>query len=150
MNDNYLFQIRLTGVLIENGKILLVEQKVSPGRSWSLPGGRLEHGETLEQGIIREMYEETGLIVKVKKLLYVCEKPDAISPLLHITFELERIGGEIRFPTNEFDENPIHDVRMVDINDLTDYGFSDKFGGIVKNDFPDSGSYKGLKFEIGL
>ncbi len=150
MNNNYLFQIRLTGVLIEDGKILLVKQKVSLERSWSLPGGRLEQGETIEQGIVRELYEETGLKVKVEKLLYVCEKPDAIPPLLHITFKLERAGGEIKLPTNEFDENPIHDVKMVDINDLQDYGFSEKFMNIIKAGFPDSGSYKGLKSAIGL
>jgi ADP-ribose pyrophosphatase YjhB (NUDIX family) len=150
MNGNTLFQIRLTGVLIEDEKILLVNQKVSRDRSWSLPGGRFEHGETLEQGIIREMYEETGLSVRVKKLLYICEKPDAVPPLLHITFELERVGGEIKLPTNEFDENPIHDVRMVDVGDLTDYGFTEYFRDIVIHGFPDSGSYKGLKSEIGL
>lgn len=74
LEDKILFQIRLKGVLVENEKILLVKQKVSSERSWSLPGGRLEHGEPLEQGIIREIYEETGLNVKVEKLLYVCEK----------------------------------------------------------------------------
>lgn len=150
MYDNILFQIRLTGILIEDKKILLVKQHVSPERSWSLPGGRLEHGETLEMGMIREMYEETGLRVKVKRLLYVCEKPDAVPPLLHITFELERAGGEIRLPTNEFDDNPIYDVRMVGINELTDYGFSDKFCDVVKDGFPGAGSYMGLKSEMGL
>jgi len=147
-NKNVLFQIRLTGVLVEDEKILLVKQKVSAERTWSLPGGRLEHGETLEEGVVRELHEETGLIVKVKKLLYICEKPDV--NLLHITFSLERIAGEIRLPTNEFDENPIYDVKMVDIKALSSYGFSEKFRNIVENSFPDSGSYRGLKSTIGL
>ena len=150
MSDNTLFQIRLTGILIEDEKILLVKQRVSSERSWSLPGGRLEHGESLEQGIIREMYEETGLNVKVKKLLYVCEKTDAVPPLLHITFELERVSGEIQLPSNEFDENLIHDVKMVEINRLTEYGFTEKFRDIIKSGLPDAGNYMGLKSEIGL
>lgn len=149
MNNN-LYQIRVTGLLIENGKLLLVKQKVSPNRSWSLPGGRLEYGETLEEGIIRELYEETGLNVKVIKLLYVCEKSDATPPLLHITFMLVRVCGEIKLPTNEYDENPIHDVKFVDANELTNYGFSELFQDIIKKGFPDAGNYMGLKSAIGL
>jgi len=149
MNNN-LFQIRVTGLLIENGQILLVNQKVSPNRSWSLPGGRLEQGETLEEGIVRELFEETGLTVKVVKLLYVCDKTDAAPPLLHITFMLEKVCGEIKLPTNEFDENPIIDVKMVNINELTNYGFSELFKDIVKKEFPNAGNYMGLKSEIGL
>jgi len=84
------------------------------------------------------------------KLLYVCDKPDADPPLIHITFLLERIGGEIKLPTNEFDDNPNYDVKMVPINDITEYGFTEKFKNIVKNNFPMSGSYAGLKREIGL
>lgn len=36
-----LFKIRVTGVLTEDGKILLVNQRVTPNRVWSLPGGTL-------------------------------------------------------------------------------------------------------------
>ena len=43
----YDFQIRVTGVLVENGAILLVKQRLSKDRAWSLPGGRLEQGETI-------------------------------------------------------------------------------------------------------
>ena len=145
-----LFQIRVTGVLIEDGKILLVKQKVSPNRSWSLPGGRLEQGETIEEGLVRELFEETGLKVKVVKLLYLCEKPDSIPSLLHITFLVERICGEIKLPTNEFNENPIYDVKLVDVNKLTSYGFSELFQNIVKKGFSSAGNYMGLKSEIGL
>ncbi len=56
MNNN-LFQIRVTGILVENGKILLVNQRVNENRSWSLPGGRLEHDETLENGIKNYIFE---------------------------------------------------------------------------------------------
>lgn len=150
MHLNTLFQIRLTGVLVEKEKILLVKQSVSPTRSWSLPGGRLEHGESLEDGVRREIYEETGLEVKVKNLIYICENPAAVPPLVHITFMLERVGGEIHLPTNEFDENPIYDVKMINIVDLCEYGFSEQFMNIVKGGFSDSGSYKGLKSAIGL
>jgi ADP-ribose pyrophosphatase YjhB (NUDIX family) len=147
---NNCFQIRVTGILIERGKILIVKQRVTPGRAWSLPGGRLENGETLEQGVVREVLEETGLSTNVVKLLYLCDKPDASPPILHITFLLERESGKISLPTNEYDSNPIHDVRMVYIKELTKYGFSEKFKDIVLNEFPNSGSYVGPKENIGL
>ncbi|EJR65286.1 hypothetical protein IIO_01470 [Bacillus cereus VD115] len=142
-------QVRVTGILIENEKVLLVKQKVA-NRDWSLPGGRVENGETLEEAMIREMKEETGLDVKVKNLLYVCDKPDALPSLLHITFLLERIEGEITLPSNEFDHNSIQDVQMVRIEELSSYGFSEKFTKLASEKFLNAGSYQGLKQNIGL
>ncbi|KAA0779481.1 MULTISPECIES: NUDIX hydrolase [Bacillus cereus group] len=142
-------QVRVTGILIEDEQVLLVKQKVA-NRNWSLPGGRVENGETLEEAMIREMREETGLEVKIKKLLYVCDKPDASPSLLHITFLLERIEGEITLPSNEFDHNPIQDVQMVPIKDLSQYGFSETFITLISEGFASAGSYQGLKQNIGL
>ncbi|WP_127530380.1 NUDIX hydrolase [Paenibacillus kobensis] len=147
---NNLLQVRVTGILIEEDSILLVKQNVNASRGWSLPGGRVEQGETLEEAIVREIEEETGLATKVVKLLYICDKPDAVPSLLHITFKLERIGGEIRLPSNEFDANPIQDVVMVPIDQLVSCGFSERFQSLAANGFPDAGSYQGLKSNIGL
>lgn len=149
--DKYCFQIRVTGLLIEDSKLLLVKQKVhAEGRDWSLPGGRVDAGEKLDEAIVREMFEETGLTVEVVKLLYLCDKTDSAPPILHITFLLSRICGEIKLPTNEFDENPINDVRFVEFSKLADLGFSQKFINIVETNFPDAGSYMGFKENIGL
>lgn len=141
-------QVRVTGILIEGEKLLLVKQKVA-NRNWSLPGG-VENGEMLEEAMIREMREETGLEVKIKKLLYVCDKPDASPSLLHITFLFEKLTGEIMLPSNEFDHNPIHDVQMVPIKDLSHYGFSETFITLISEGFSNAGSYQGLKQNIGL
>jgi ADP-ribose pyrophosphatase len=145
-----LLQVRVTGVVVEEERILLVKQRVSADRGWSLPGGRVEQGETLEAAIVRELEEETGLSTEVEKLLYLCDKPDASPSLLHITFLLRRIGGEIRLPSNEFDANPIADVVMAPIHELESYGFSAQFAALVREGFPDAGSYQGLKSNIGL
>lgn len=148
MEKPSLFQIRATGILVEDKKILLVKQRVSADRQWSLPGGRVESGETLETAVIREMREETGLETKIVKLLYLCEKHE--SDLLHITFLMQKVGGALTLPSNEFDDNLISDVKMVPIDELTAYDFSEKFMEIVQNYFPEAGSYQGDKSSIGL
>ncbi len=151
MKDKSCIQARVTGILIEAGKILILKQRVSPERGWSLPGGKLERGETLTECITREMREETGLETRIQKLLYLCEKPKGDkNHLLHITFLLERIGGQIHLPTEPLDLNPIHDVKMVPIDDLLKYGFSEEFKKLVRNGFPHSGNYAGHKSNIGL
>jgi len=140
----------VTGILIENKKVLLAKQKITQNRIWSLPGGRVDAGEQLETAINRELFEETGLETKVEKLLYVCDKTDCTPPVLHITFLLRRVGGEITLPTNEFDDNPISDVKFVEFSNLTEYGFSEKFSNILTSNLQNAGSYMGLKENIGL
>ncbi len=54
----------------EDGKILLIRRRNDPGSGlWSVPGGRVEPGETDTQAIVREMAEETGLVVEAAELL---------------------------------------------------------------------------------
>ena len=51
-------------VVIDGTKVLLVRRGQEPLKGeWSLPGGALEVGETLQQGVVREVLEETGLMV---------------------------------------------------------------------------------------
>lgn len=51
-------------VIVLEGKILLEQRKNEPGKGkWSIPGGKVELGETPEQAVIRETKEETGLVV---------------------------------------------------------------------------------------
>lgn len=53
----------------ESGRLLLIRRANDPGRGlWSLPGGRVEPGETDEQAVVREVAEETGLTVEVGRL----------------------------------------------------------------------------------
>lgn len=150
MNQDYAFNIRITGILIENNEILVVQQKLSDKRSWSLPGGRLERGETLSQGLIREMKEETGLDVEIVRMLYICDVASSSNTILHITFLIKRIGGEIELPSNEFDENPIHDVKFVPVSELVKYGFSEKIMQVINDGFSNAGNYVGDKTNIGL
>ena len=63
------------GVAFVGGRVLLIKRRFEPlaGR-WSLPGGALEVGETLAEGLAREMNEETGLDVDVGPVVEVFDR----------------------------------------------------------------------------
>ena len=65
--------------IIRDGKILLEKRKNEPGRGkWSIPGGIVELGESLEQTVVRETREETGLFVS---------KPEPIDVVNQVTLD---------------------------------------------------------------
>jgi len=63
------------GVLVHEGRVLLIRRGKEPlkGR-WIVPGGTVELGESLEAALVREMEEETGLMVKPVELLTVFDR----------------------------------------------------------------------------
>jgi len=63
------------GVIIDEGRALLIRRGSEPLLGeWSIPGGSLEVGETLEEGVARELLEETGLQVRVLELIEVFDR----------------------------------------------------------------------------
>jgi ADP-ribose pyrophosphatase YjhB (NUDIX family) len=57
-------------IAVRDGALLLIRRGHAPSRGrWSLPGGRVEPGETAREALVREMAEETGLTVKVGDLV---------------------------------------------------------------------------------
>jgi 8-oxo-dGTP diphosphatase len=100
--------VGIGGVVIDDGKTLLIRRGSEPLRGqWSIPGGTLELGESLEDGVARELLEETGLEVRVLDLIEVFDRiftePDAGGggtpqrPKFHyviVDYLCERISGE--------------------------------------------------------
>ena len=69
-------------VVIDGTQVLLVRRGQEPLKGeWSLPGGALELGETLQQGVVREVLEETGLIVVPGGIIEILDRitPDEAS-----------------------------------------------------------------------
>ena len=63
------------GVIIAGGRTLLIRRGGPPLEGqWSIPGGMLELGETIEEGVRRELAEETGIEVRVLDLIEVFER----------------------------------------------------------------------------
>ena len=62
-------------VIVQDGQVLIVKRKYDPlAGQWSLPGGGVELGETLEDSIVREMLEETGLRIEVGPVIEVFDR----------------------------------------------------------------------------
>ena len=62
-------------VVIDGTKVLLVRRGNEPLKGeWSLPGGAVELGETLQQGVVREVLEETGLVVVPAGIVEVLDR----------------------------------------------------------------------------
>ncbi|MCA8914422.1 MAG: NUDIX domain-containing protein [Planctomycetes bacterium] len=65
--------ITTRAIILHRGHVLFIRAE-DPGREWFfLPGGLVEHGETLEQACAREVLEETALKVHVRRPLYLRE-----------------------------------------------------------------------------
>lgn len=72
-------------VTVHDGRVLLVRRGSEPLRGhWTLPGGLLEIGETLSEGVVREVKEETGLTVEPIELVEVLDR-------------IHREDGRVRF-----------------------------------------------------
>lgn len=84
-------RIAVRGIVFENGKLFAVKHKEKDGTEsdfWAIPGGGLDPGESLHDGLHREMIEEMGVAPKVGKLLFIqqyhIEKREFLEFFFHI------------------------------------------------------------------
>ena len=69
-------------VIVRDGKAIIVKRANDPYKGqWSIPGGRVELGESLTDAVQREMREETGLAVDVGPVIEVFERIQAVEQL---------------------------------------------------------------------
>lgn len=73
-------RVRACGLLFKNDKLLLIKHQMDNRFLWSPPGGGVEFGASVEETLIREFGEETGMEIRVKKFLFFTEH---IHPPLH-------------------------------------------------------------------
>jgi 8-oxo-dGTP diphosphatase len=88
------------GLVEEEEKVAVVLNHWPIGEVWSLPGGRLEPGESLTDCVVREVEEECGLLVAPVELALVIEAHNQVHDqqfLVHV-FSCRRVAGELRAP----------------------------------------------------
>jgi len=92
-------KLTVDGVIIDKNRILLVKRGNEPFKGkWSLPGGFVEYGETVENAVVREILEETNLSSDVKELIGVYSDPgrDPRGHTITIAFLLNIKKGEVK------------------------------------------------------
>lgn len=112
-----------SSAIITSGEWILLLKHQAPSRKepiWLPPGGGIEFGESMEQAVVREVKEETGLFIKPIRLLWVHE---FIEPPLHAIeyyFECDVTGGSLKLG-----EDPEHGRESQILKDLKFISFQD-------------------------
>lgn len=135
--------VGIGGVIIEDGRALLIRRGSEPLRGeWSIPGGTLEVGETLEEGVARELLEETGIVVRVIELIEVFDRiyndegniaeQAHRNPRFHfviVDYLCERISGEPRAGSD------VTDVALAREEELGKFHLTETATRILKKAF---------------
>jgi NAD+ diphosphatase len=88
--------------VINEGKLLMAHSRRHPGKLYSVLAGFVEAGETLERAVSREIYEESGVLVR--NVTYFSSQPWPFPNSLMIAFTAEYAGGELRPEATEIDD----------------------------------------------
>jgi 8-oxo-dGTP diphosphatase len=124
------------GVVIADGRALLIKRGHPPLQGqWSIPGGTLEVGETLLEGVERELAEETGIHVRVAGLIEVFERvfrDDAGKAKYHfviLDYLCEAVEGEARAGSD------VTDVAWASEDDLERFSLTPTATRVVRRAF---------------
>jgi 8-oxo-dGTP diphosphatase len=124
------------GVTIQDGRVLIMRRAYAPLQGeWSIPGGGLDVGETIADGIRREVEEETGILVRVFDQIETFERilrDDAGRVQYHyviLDYLCEAAGGELRAGSDATD------VAWVAEEDLQEYRLRESATRVIAKAF---------------
>ena len=124
------------GILSQSGKILL--QKRADKGTWGLPGGALELGESALEALVREFYEETGVEVRVEKLLNVYTKYSDSYPNgdeAQVLTILYLVSSETSISINFFKSDETLELGFFDHSDIQNIAIVNQQHQDMINDF---------------
>jgi len=138
-------RLRVSVIVIEDEKILLVRHEKYGRSYWVLPGGGMDFGETLEEAAVRELKEETNLDIKIDKLVFVDDilPGDLHRHVVDVYFTAKVVGGELEVGQD------IHmrDARFFPLEEFRDLPFEPNIADRIieghKQGFPNAADYLG-------
>jgi len=119
-------------IIVADGRVVLVKRRHEPlAGQWSLPGGGLELGETLEAGVAREVLEESGLVVDVGPVVEVFDRilmdeHGAVGyHFVLVDYLCRPRGGQLAAGSD------VDDVALVDPSALEPYRITEKAQSVI-------------------
>ena len=123
------------GVVIRENRVLLIRRGREPLKGeWTIPGGMLEVGESLKDGVKREILEETGLRVRPVDVLAVLDRIQKNGERVQyhyviIDFVCRAAGGRLKAGSD------VLDARWVEREELKDYKVTRKAAEVIADAF---------------
>lgn len=112
-------------------EVLLIRRNQEPAKGlWSIPGGKLESGETLTEACLREIEEETGLKTRILSLVALVERRIENFHYVIADFLVEIIGDENRIPIADSDVSEAH---WISLDRLDEYALVPGLRDIIEN-----------------
>lgn len=111
--------VRCAGIVRKDDKLLLVKSKYEGSIYWIFPGGGLEPGESMEECVKREVKEETGININVKKMIFINENVSKENPMIHFTYLCEPLDDNLTIGSDpDHEERVVRDVSYIPFEEI--------------------------------
>ena len=127
------FNIRVYGILINNGQLLVSDEYIKKNKITKFPGGGLEFGEGPKDCLIREFKEELNLSIKVIEHFYTTDfyvnssfdTNSQIISIYYIVYPLEKMDFKVSLSSHNYEvKEGAQSVRWIKLSELKENDFS--------------------------
>lgn len=146
------FSVSVGALVVKEDKLLLVRRNQNPGKGkWTNPGGFVEQTELIEQSVIREVQEETGVKTKMRSIVMLGDYPGQTHNI-YIGFLMEHEEGQPKPDEAEVDDAgyfTLDEMESMNVADMTrglaKVAFEGKSDGLPLNPLPET-EFNGYTF----